>query len=100
MKKIIIIILCLFLLIITGCSKEELSFEGTVVAVEPSRYLLGIIIENSDKQRVRIDKAYSNTETNDIKTVIVGDNVELVYVIDSFEDMNCAKKFKIIMLEE
>lgn len=94
MKKIIIIMLCL--LFLTGCSKEELSFEGTVVAVEPSRYSLGIIIENSDKQRVRIDKVYSNAETNDSKTAIVGDNVEVVYVIESFEDQNYAKMFKII----
>ncbi len=96
MKKTIIVILCLFLLILAGCSKEELSFEGTVIAVEPSRYSFGIIIENSDKQRARIDKAYSNAETNDIKTVIVGDNVEVVYVIESFEGQNYAKKFKII----
>lgn len=48
MKRIITIILCL--LFLTGCSKEEeLSFEGVVVAVEPIKYSLGIIIENSDK---------------------------------------------------
>lgn len=84
MKKIITLIM-LCILFIVGCSQEEFLFKGTVIAVEPTIYTLGIIVENDDGQRIRIDKIYNNATIDDIAVVIVGDSVEILYDPDNLK---------------